>query len=61
MQVRRIVRDGSATIIDTRGRDGAQARKLAEAMSTRPWHNVAYFPGTFAALAAALEGKVSRR
>jgi rhodanese-related sulfurtransferase len=39
------------------GHDGAQARELADAMSRRPWHNVAYFPGTFAALAAALGGK----
>jgi rhodanese-related sulfurtransferase len=39
------------------GRDGAQARKMADAMSRRPWHNVAYFPGTFPALAAALRAK----
>lgn len=36
------------------GRDGAQARALAEAMSQRPWHNVTYFPGTYQALADAL-------
>lgn len=39
------------------GRDGAQARKLADLMSTRPWHNVAYFPGPFDAVAAALRAK----
>ena len=36
------------------GGDGSQARKLADAMSTRPWHNVAYFSGPFETLAAAL-------
>jgi hypothetical protein len=29
------------------GRDGAQARQLAEVLSKRLWHNVAYFPGSF--------------
>lgn len=37
------------------GRDGEQARKLAEIMSKRPWHNVAYYPGSFATLAAGLK------
>lgn len=32
------------------GRDGADARKLAEFLSTRPWHNVAYFNGPFDAI-----------
>ena len=36
------------------GRDAAQARKLAEFMSKRPWHNVAYFSGPFEALARAV-------
>jgi rhodanese-related sulfurtransferase len=35
------------------GRDGAQARKLAEALSTRPWHNVTYFTGTADSLISA--------
>jgi rhodanese-related sulfurtransferase len=39
------------------GGDGAQARRLAEFMSKRPWHNVAYFPGTFEELSAALNPK----
>jgi hypothetical protein len=30
------------------------ARKLAEVLSKRPWHNVAYFTGPYAALAAAV-------
>jgi rhodanese-related sulfurtransferase len=34
------------------GQDGAQARKLADAMSKRPWHNVEYFPGSYEELAA---------
>jgi rhodanese-related sulfurtransferase len=32
------------------GADGSQARKMAEAMSTRPWHNVAYYPGSIETL-----------
>jgi rhodanese-related sulfurtransferase len=36
------------------GRDGAQARGVAEALSQSPFHNVTYFSGTYAALAAAL-------
>jgi rhodanese-related sulfurtransferase len=36
------------------GNDGTQARKVAEALSKRPWHNVAYFSGRLADLHAAL-------
>lgn len=36
------------------GRDGTQARKLADILSKRPWHNVAYYPGSFEELTAAL-------
>ncbi len=32
------------------GSEGTQARALAEVMRTRPWHNVAYYPGTFESL-----------
>jgi rhodanese-related sulfurtransferase len=39
------------------GRDAAQARELADLLSKRPWHNVAYFPGSFETLAAAIRGK----
>jgi rhodanese-related sulfurtransferase len=39
------------------GRDAAQARKLAEVLSQRPWHNVAYFPGSFEELAAAFKDR----
>lgn len=39
------------------GRDAAQARALADALRTRPWHNVAYFAGSYEALAAALPAK----
>src|SRR5258708_4761563 len=35
------------------GRDGDQARKLADAVGKTPSQNVSYFPGTFEALAAA--------
>lgn len=37
------------------GRDAAQARALADAMSKKPWHNVMYFPGTFESLKSALK------
>jgi rhodanese-related sulfurtransferase len=37
------------------GRDGAQARKLAEAVGKTPYQNVSYFPGAFEALAAGLK------
>ena len=37
------------------GRDFNQARTLADAFSTRPWHNVTYFPGTFEMLRAAIK------
>ncbi len=39
------------------GHDGAQARRLADYMGKRPWHNVSYFPGTYAELTTALGGK----
>lgn len=39
------------------GADGTQARKLAEILSSRPWHNVTYFPGTFETLSAALKAR----
>ena len=39
------------------GSDGTQARKLADLLSKRPWHNVGYFPGSFDALATTLKGK----
>ena len=39
------------------GREGAQARKLAEMLSKRPWHNLAYFPGSFETLAAAVKDR----
>lgn len=37
------------------GRDAAQARALADALSKRPWHNVMYFPGKFESLRAAIK------
>jgi rhodanese-related sulfurtransferase len=37
------------------GRDAAQARALADALSERPWHNVTYYPGTFEALRTAIK------
>jgi hypothetical protein len=50
-------RDDFNTRIVLFGRDAAQARALAEAFSTRPWHNVMYFPGTFDDLAAAVRSR----
>jgi rhodanese-related sulfurtransferase len=37
------------------GKNGAQARMLADAIGKTPYQNVSYFPGTFEALAAALK------
>jgi len=37
------------------GRDAGQARKLAEALSTRPWHNVSYVAGSFEDLETAIK------
>jgi rhodanese-related sulfurtransferase len=34
------------------GANAAEARKVADAMSKRPWHNVEYFAGSYADLAA---------
>ncbi|MFC7400423.1 rhodanese-like domain-containing protein [Chelatococcus sp. GCM10030263] len=39
------------------GRDAAQARALADALSKRPWHNVAYYPGSFETLSTAVKGE----
>jgi len=36
------------------GRDGAQARKLADVLSQTPFHNILYFPDTYETLAAAV-------
>lgn len=36
------------------GRDAEQARQLADVLSKRPWHNVAYFTGAYGMLASAL-------
>ena len=36
------------------GRDAKQARALAQALSTRPWHNVSYVDGTFDEVRAAI-------
>jgi rhodanese-related sulfurtransferase len=50
-------RDDFITRIIVFGRDGAQARAVAEALSKSPFHNVTYFPGSYAALAAALASR----
>ena len=39
------------------GRDGADARKLADAFGNRAWHNVSYYPGTYESLLAAISDK----
>lgn len=38
-------------------RDGAQARKMADVLSKRPWHNVAYFAGSADEVIALSGGK----
>jgi rhodanese-related sulfurtransferase len=50
----RLPMDDHNTRIVVFGRDGAQARALAEAIAREAFHNVAYFPGTFEALRSAL-------
>jgi hypothetical protein len=47
-------RDDFNTRIVLFGRDAAQARALAEALSRSPWHNVMYFAGRFEDLVAAV-------
>ena len=39
------------------GRDGAEARRLADAFGKRAWHNVSYYPGTFESLLAAVSSR----
>jgi rhodanese-related sulfurtransferase len=39
------------------GGDAGEARKLAELLSKRPWHNIGYFAGSFEALSAAVQAK----
>ena len=50
-------RDDFITRIVVFGRDGAQARAVAEALGQSPFHNVTYFPGSYAALATALAAR----
>jgi rhodanese-related sulfurtransferase len=40
------------------GKDGAQARELAEAMAESAYHNVNYYPGTFESLQTAIQHKI---
>jgi rhodanese-related sulfurtransferase len=50
-------RDDFNTRVVLFGHDGAQARKLADAIGKTPYQNVSYFPGTYDALAKALAAK----
>ena len=38
-------------------RDGVQARKMADVLGTRPWHNVSYFAGSADQVIALSDGK----
>lgn len=38
------------------GGNGGEARKLAELLAKRPWHNVTFFTGSYAELSTALSG-----
>jgi rhodanese-related sulfurtransferase len=51
----RLPMDDHNTRIVVFGRDAAQARALAEAVIREAFHNVAYFPGTFDAMRAAVK------
>jgi len=46
--------DDFNTLIVLFGRDSGQARTLADALNKSPFHNVAYFPGTFDTLRTAI-------
>ena len=50
-------RDDFNTRIVLFGRDSGQARRLADAIGKTPYQNVAYYPGTFDTLAAAVKSK----
>jgi rhodanese-related sulfurtransferase len=50
-------RDDFNTRVILFGRDGAQARKLADFIAKTPYQNVSYFPGTYETLAAAVKAK----
>jgi rhodanese-related sulfurtransferase len=50
-------RDDFNTRVVLFGRDGAQARKLADLIGKTPYQNVSYYPGTFDTLAAAIKSK----
>jgi len=50
-------RDDFITRIVVFGRDGGEARAVAEALSKSPFHNVTYFAGPYAALAGALAAR----
>lgn len=48
-------RDDFNTRIVLFGRNAAQARALADALSKKPWHNVTYYPGRFDTLRTVIE------
>jgi rhodanese-related sulfurtransferase len=54
-------RDDFNTRVILFGRDGAQARKLADLIGKTPYQNVSYFPGTFEALMTAVKPKWGKR
>jgi rhodanese-related sulfurtransferase len=54
-------RDDFNTRVVLFGRDAAQARRLADVIGKTPYQNVAYFPGTFDALAAAIRSKYENK
>ena len=43
------------------GKDGAQARELAEAMGKSAYHNVNFYPGSFESLQKAIQKKMSMK
>jgi rhodanese-related sulfurtransferase len=50
-------RDDFNTRVVLFGRDGAQARRLADVIGKTPYQNVSYYPGAFDTLAAAIKSQ----
>jgi len=57
LEIAPLPRDDFNTRVILFGRDGAQARRLADLIGKTPYQNVSYYPGAFETLAAAIRSK----